>query len=430
MTEDFTIMDWVKCTFYVLLMTAFGYGVLIYGLHNVVGEYFSRTTGDYICKESTCFKHATPYNYRYAGRTRTITIYYCNEHHARLPPTQRVSRNTDPEWIPATSHLVWGIVLVLIGGGLCLPAIFFVCAGCIYLIFKAIVILSALQQSPAPCATPPAAKSVLSFGGESAHPQAEPVPTQPSELAMTPVRALQVLGLSELCTSQQKKNALLRCLTTYKSDRISSLGANLQTLATQKVQQAHQAHTVLSSIPFDDNASRNHPDVECPISQKSDPFIDSPIYDRQAIVSAPEESGRLFIKGPFGSLERGDREHFNDPYVEDVDYKSDMGRVYLSINSWKGRIRYTGSPEGLFPDTLYEIAELGGWDRDSISYEEVFTGGADVLPDYTCKEIATGIRKYLQNHLGDILHQDTTVPRVMLLKACDILEAGPTTMPW
>lgn len=246
---------------------------------------------------------------------------------------------------------------------------------------------------------------------------------------MERTRALQILGLPESFSAIQLKDHFHGCLARYKADVLAHLGPSLKHYASERRSHIYRAHAVLAA---------EHPQafshaLDLPINPElpapADPYSISPIYDKDAIVSAPEDSDSLFIRGPFSSLEHDDA-RFTDPHVAGVDYSADMGREYISINSWKGRLRYAAPPLGLFPSTLYEIAELGGWDPESMCCEEVFTGGADIVTDYTCRKIARGIRNHLRFHPGDIGHQGVVLSRSLLLKACDILEAGPTTMPW
>jgi hypothetical protein len=153
------------------------------------------------------------------------------------------------------------------------------------------------------------------------------------------------------------------------------------------------------------------------------------IYPEGSIVSAAEDDPqRLFVRGPFDSLED---DAFCDPYVEDLDYIEDHGRKYISINSWRGRIQCGREKGCLLGSEILGLASKGGWNQDNDwAWEEVFGGGADVIPHYVTKHIAVGLREFLRAAPDEIEFEDRTILRDTLLRAAEILEAGPTTIPW
>jgi DnaJ like chaperone protein len=153
------------------------------------------------------------------------------------------------------------------------------------------------------------------------------------------------------------------------------------------------------------------------------------IYPEDSIVSAAEGDPRgIFLRGPFDSV--GD-DAFCDPYVEGLDYIEQNGHSYISINSWRGRIPY-GTDEGsLLGNEIFELPSRGGWDSDrDYAWEEVYCGGADVIPHYDTQRIAVGLREFLRTAPNEIEFEGRTISRDTLLQAASILEAGPTTIPW
>jgi DnaJ like chaperone protein len=153
------------------------------------------------------------------------------------------------------------------------------------------------------------------------------------------------------------------------------------------------------------------------------------IYPENSIVSAAEDDPqRIFIRGPFESLEE---DAFCDPYVMGLDYIEEMGRSYISINSWRGRIPYGTDKDCLLGNEILEFASRGGWDWDNdYAWEEVCGGGADVIPHYVTKRIAAGLCEFLRTASNEIEFEGRTIDRDTLQRAAKILEAGPTTIPW
>lgn len=64
------------------------------------------------------------------------------------------------------------------------------------------------------------------------------------------------------------------------------------------------------------------------------------------------------------------------------------------------------------------------------SCEEVCAGGADVIPHYVTKRVAAGLRNFLRMAPNEIEFEGRTISRDSLLRAANILESGPTTIPW
>jgi hypothetical protein len=78
-----------------------------------------------------------------------------------------------------------------------------------------------------------------------------------------------------------------------------------------------------------------------------------------------------------------------------------------------------------------EVASRGGWDWDNdYSWEQVSCGGADVIPHYVTKRMAARRREFLRTAPNEIEFKGRTILRDTLLRAAEILEAGPTTIPW
>ena len=153
------------------------------------------------------------------------------------------------------------------------------------------------------------------------------------------------------------------------------------------------------------------------------------IYPEDSIVSAAEDDPqRIFLRGPFDAL---DDDAFCDPYVLDLDYIEQHGHSYISINSWRGRIPHGTEEDSLLGSEILELASRGGWDWDNdYSWEQVYCGGADVIPHYVTKRIAAGLRNFLRMAPNEIEFEGRRISRDLLLRAADILEAGPTTIPW
>jgi hypothetical protein len=115
----------------------------------------------------------------------------------------------------------------------------------------------------------------------------------------------------------------------------------------------------------------------------------------------------------------------------DLDYIEQHGHSYISINSWRGRIPYGTEEDSLLGNEILELASRGGWDRDNdYSWEEVHCGGADVIPHYVTKRIAAGLRNFLRMAPNEIAFEGRRISRDILFRAANILEAGPTTIPW
>jgi len=153
------------------------------------------------------------------------------------------------------------------------------------------------------------------------------------------------------------------------------------------------------------------------------------IFPHDSIVSAPPDSEDcVFLRGPFETLEN--TKQFCDPYVKNVDYVIEEGRTYQTIVSCGGRIRYGVGPDGLMPPQIYEVARFGGWDEEEEAWQEVFTGGADILPDHITTRIADCLLNVLGSTTTDFQIGEHVVSREMMWRAYVILRAGPTLMPW
>ena len=151
----------------------------------------------------------------------------------------------------------------------------------------------------------------------------------------------------------------------------------------------------------------------------------TPIYPRDAILNAsPANEHFFFLRGPFEDLED---DKFVFPYKEGVDYEAPT--TYHTVNSCGGRIRHGTGPDELLSLDIYALAELGGWDGES-AYQEVYTGGADVLPDYVCGAIATALLDYLGKHDDEPVVDGRRIRRELIWRAYVIFRAGPTTIPW
>ena len=137
----------------------------------------------------------------------------------------------------------------------------------------------------------------------------------------------------------------------------------------------------------------------------------------------PSPSGYPFFKGPF---EDGvDEDSDDDPYLEDIDWTRDGGRTFHTIVSCAGRIH-----DSLVSHTdLYEIAEKGGWDGHC-DFQEIYGGGADILTDYSCKEIANGLLTELGRSEGNFLVEGKAIEREIVWKAYVIFNGGPTLISW
>lgn len=138
----------------------------------------------------------------------------------------------------------------------------------------------------------------------------------------------------------------------------------------------------------------------------------------------------FFLRGPFEDFED---DKFVFPYKEGVDYEGptddDPATTYLTINSCAGRIRHGTGPDRLLSRDIEQLAELGGWDGES-ACQEVYTGGADVIPDYVCAAMADALLNYLGKNDGDPVVDGRRVSRDLVWRAHLILRAGPTTIPW
>jgi hypothetical protein len=85
----------------------------------------------------------------------------------------------------------------------------------------------------------------------------------------------------------------------------------------------------------------------------------------------------------------------------------------------------------LLGSEILELASKGGWDQDNNwAWEEAFGGGADVIPHYVTKQMAAGLREFLRTAPDEIAFQGRTILRDTLLRTAEILDAGPTTIPW
>jgi hypothetical protein len=152
------------------------------------------------------------------------------------------------------------------------------------------------------------------------------------------------------------------------------------------------------------------------------------IFARNSIVNASSENEFLFfIKGPFEDLDDKD---FIDPYVENIDYDSREGKTYKTIVSCGGRIRYGSETDSLLPSNLYEIAASGGWSGDDMEFQEIYCGGADILPDYTCLKLADCLLNALGKSTNDFHLKNRIVSRELVWRSLIILRSGPTLMPW
>lgn len=152
------------------------------------------------------------------------------------------------------------------------------------------------------------------------------------------------------------------------------------------------------------------------------------IFPRNSIVNASAENEfYFFIKGPFENLDDSD---FIDPYVENIDYDSNEGNTYKTIVSCGGRIKCGSEADSLLASNLYEIAASGGWSDDDMEFQEIYCGGADILPDYTCIKLADCLLNALGKSTNDFHLTNRIVPRELVWRSVIILRSGPTLMPW
>jgi len=172
----------------------------------------------------------------------------------------------------------------------------------------------------------------------------------------------------------------------------------------------------------------HHPDDEPPV----DPFILSAtsVYPPDAIVNYPEdaemdEHGSIFLRGPFEDIPV-DRQV--DPLLEEVDYGPEPC-TYHTIVSCGGRIAYGTGENELLGNEILSLAAQGGWD-EAESYQEIWYGGADVLPDYMTRSIADGLLNLLGRTDSDFDYDGRRVSRELVWKAYIVYGAGPTIVPW
>jgi hypothetical protein len=275
-------------------------------------------------------------------------------------------------------------------------------------------------------------------------PRQEPPPRRESappasttdQVRVTSLRqAYEILGMPPGRTTLAAARTAYRArIAEYHPDKTMNLGKELQELAARKTLALNLAMEFIEkncSRPAEGSGQSATRSSEPPTGGNSAEHSDrnGSIYPEDSIVSAAEDDPRrLFVRGPFDDL---DEDAFCDPYVEELDYIEDHGRKYISINSWRGRIQ-CGTEKGcLFGSEILELASKGGWDQDNNwAWEEVFGGGADVIPHYVTKHIAAGLRESVRTAPNEIEFEDRTILRDTLQRAAEILEAGPTTIPW
>jgi len=275
-------------------------------------------------------------------------------------------------------------------------------------------------------------------------PSQEPAPcqesaTQTSTTEPVPVtslrRAYEILGIPPGRITLSVAQAAHRArVAEYHPDKVTHLGKELQELAARKTTEINLAMDFIeenctrpAAIPGQSATRSPEPPAEG--NSAGHCASNGSIYPKDSIVSAAEDDPqRLFVRGPFESLED---DAFCDPYVEDLDYIEDYGRKYISINSWRGRIQ-CGTEKGcLLGSEILELASKGGWDQDNNwAWEEAFGGGADVIPHYVTKQMAAGLREFLRTAPDEIAFEERTILRDTLLRTAEILDAGPTTIPW
>ena len=275
-------------------------------------------------------------------------------------------------------------------------------------------------------------------------PRQEPPPRRESapptsttdQVRVTSLRqAYEILGMPAGSTTLVAARTAYRArIAEYHPDKTMNLGRELQELAARKTLEFNLAMEFIEK-----NCSRSAEVSGRSATRSSEPPADGnstghsdgngSIYPEDSIVSAAEDDPRgLFLRGPFDDL---DEDAFCDPYVLGLDYTDEFGRTYISINSWKGRIRCDTDKDCLLGSDILELASRGGWDRDNdYSWEQVSCGGADVIPHYVTKRMAAGLRDFLRTAPNEIEFEGRTILRDTLLRAAEILEAGPTTMPW
>jgi hypothetical protein len=162
----------------------------------------------------------------------------------------------------------------------------------------------------------------------------------------------------------------------------------------------------------------------------NDPFrlTSSGAFPKDSIQNYPEDedspTGYPFFKGPFYEG-LADEDSEIDPYLYGVDYTADGTRTFNTIVSCAGRM----PDHPVSSAILYEIAEKGGWDGDS-AWQEYGSGGADILTDYSCKEIASGLLNELGRVEGNLIVEEKEIEREIVWKAYVIFNGGPTLIPW
>ena len=158
-------------------------------------------------------------------------------------------------------------------------------------------------------------------------------------------------------------------------------------------------------------------------------FSSEYIFSPNSIVSASEVNpNALFIKGPFENIPEND---FNDPYEEGIDWDADSGpKEFKTIISCAGRVSYGLNKNQILPDDLFTLAELGGWQEEDNCYQEYISGGADILPDYTCLKLSNCILNVLGKTDCDFQANNRVIVREIVWRSVFILRGGPTLFPW
>jgi DnaJ like chaperone protein len=269
-------------------------------------------------------------------------------------------------------------------------------------------------------------RPVFNYSKPEFRPPEESEAQKPQQNELTLSAARELLELGGQCSDEELKQAYRQKIRQYHPDMVATLGKELREMAEAMTKRINEAYELLRSCcQFERSAPRHG---ESPGSAKTDDaFHKSPIYPKEAIVCGPASGrGQPFIRGPFEGFED---ERFCEPYEEGIDYVHNTTREYLTINSWRGRIKHGEDSDAVLSNQLFELAELGGWDGNH-GYHEVFGGGADVIPENDCKRISAALKNILASNREGFVVGERTVSREIVEKASEIFDAGPTTVPW
>jgi hypothetical protein len=156
-------------------------------------------------------------------------------------------------------------------------------------------------------------------------------------------------------------------------------------------------------------------------------FSGEALFPRDSIVNSSLDSEEgLFLRGPFEDIPE---DAFVLPFEEGVDFDSHTD--FKTIVSCGGIIAYDTSEFWVLPSEVYVIARVGGWDDDEVwAYQEIYCGGADILPDYISSQIASGLLTALGKTTADFVIEGRTIPRETVWRCAIIFGGGPTLVPW